>query len=79
MKKTIKYIGIYFITLIICVIALVGTAKIPKTAIEKSIKESAEYYKKVDGIERIQRNREYTYLHYYADSMLLNIIYCISL
>ena len=78
MKKVIKYIGVYLITLIICVIALVGTAKIPKTAIEKSIKESAEYYKKVDGIERIQRNREYTYLHYYADSMLLNIIYCID-
>lgn len=78
MRKAIKYIGIYFITLIICVIALVGTAKIPKTAIEQSIKESAEYYKKVDGIERIQRNREYTYLHYYADSMLLNIVYCID-
>lgn len=78
MKKAIKYIGIYFITLIICVITLVGTSKIPKTAIEKSIKESAEYYKKVDGIERIQRNREYTYLHYYADSMLLSIIYGID-
>lgn len=78
MKKIIKYICIYVITAIMCIIALVGTAKIPKSAIEQSIKESADYYKKVDGIERVIKDKEYSYLHYYADSMLLNIIYCID-
>lgn len=78
MKKIIKYIYIYVITVIICITALVETAKIPKSSIEQSIKESVEYYKRVDGIERIIKDKEYSYLHYYADSILLNIIYCID-
>ncbi len=78
MKKVLKYIAIFFCVLIVCLALLVITSKIPKSSIEENIKESAEYYKEVKGIEMIRRWREYTYIHYYADSMLLNIIYNID-
>ena len=57
---------------------LIITAKIPKQAISKNMKESVEFFKEHIGIDEIQKRREYTSLHYYADSILLNIIYCID-
>ena len=34
--------------------------------------------KNEDGIDRIKNKKLYSYIHYYADSLLLNIIYCID-
>ena len=78
MKKIVKYIVIFLITLLICIGLLVLTSKIPKSSIDNNIKESVEYYKGVRGIEKIKRWREYSWIHYYADSILLNIIYSID-
>jgi len=80
MKNTIKSI-IYYLFLFIIVIAIlmfaqVLIAKIPKQAIEQNIKESIPFFEEKKGIERIRVRREYTFLHYYADTVLLNIIYC---
>ena len=42
------------------------------------MKESVGFFKEHIGIDEIQKRREYTSIHYYADSILLNIIYCID-
>lgn len=75
MKNILKYILIYFITVIILFTALTLTTKIPKELIIDNLKESAKYYRRKDGIQRKSLAREYESLHYYADSMLLNIMY----
>jgi len=75
MKNILKYILIYIITVSILFAALILTTKIPKELIIDNLKESAEYYKEKSGIQRKSLSREYESLHYYADSMLLNIMY----
>ena len=77
-KKVLKYITLFTTVFVVCLGLLATTSKIPKSAIQNNIKESAEYYKKVNGIEYIRKWREYTYIHYYADSILLNIIYSVD-
>lgn len=77
-KAIIKQVTIFWVTLILCVLALIGTALIPKESIQNQIEESAEFYKTVKGIERIQSKREYSYVYYASDSILLNILYCID-
>lgn len=78
MKKVLKYILVFVITLIVAVGTLVSTATIPKEQITKSMQESAEYYKKFYGINKTRNHREYTYIYYYADTVVLNIMYCID-
>lgn len=73
-KNILKYILIYVIAVIILFTTLTLTTKIPKELIIDNLKESAEYYKGKAGIQRKSLNREYETLHYYADSMLLNIM-----
>lgn len=80
-KKTIsilKYICIFIVTVIILFFSLVITSMIPKNAIKENMLESTEFFKKNSGIEAVQSRREYSYLHLYADSVLLNIIYSID-
>lgn len=74
----VKYIIIFVTVLVLLLTLLVGVATIPKTLIETNIKESVEFYKKNHGIEELQKRREYTFLHLYADTVLLNIIYNID-
>lgn len=74
-KNILKYMLIYIITVITLFSALVLTTKIPKGLIIDNLRESAEYYKTKNGIQRKSLSREYETLHYYADSMLLNIMY----
>lgn len=74
-KNIVKYMLIYIGVVIILSITLILTTKIPKESIIDNLKESAEYYKEKSGIQRGNTNREYETLHYYADSMLLNIMY----
>lgn len=77
-KSIIKYIIIFIIALILLFSILVATAKIPKSWIETNLKESVDFFKKTAGVETILKRRDYTTLHLYADSVLLNIIYCID-
>ena len=74
MKKTIKYIVTFILTMLTLILILVLASSINSPNIKKHLIESAEYLDKKPGIDRIQNKREYTYLHTYADSVLLNII-----
>lgn len=77
-KATLKYILILIITVSILLTTLILTANIPKEKIENNLEESLEFYKGNLGIEEVLKRRDYTFLHYYADSILLNIIYSID-
>lgn len=77
-KIILKYILIFIIVLLIAFGLLVATAKIPKQAIMENMQESVSFFKENAGMDEIQKRREYTGLHYYADSILMNIIYCID-
>ena len=78
MKKFIKYPVIFVITVIICLLLLVITSLIPKSAIEKSIEKSSVFLKDKDEVEVLKKHKEYTYLFYYSDCDLLEIIYCLD-
>ena len=78
MKEIIKYIIIFFVTLIILFGLLVITAKIPRELISDNIKESTSEFPTSSEIDKVVIKRDYTYRHIYADAMLLNIIYCID-
>ena len=74
-KNILKYILIFILVIFVALRLLIITAKIPKQAISKNMKESVGFFKEHIGIDEIQKRREYTSIHYYADSILLNIIY----
>lgn len=83
MKKTIKYIIIFIVTVLILFLLLVVTALIPREKIEDNIRESTEtfYYdknKKILEKTEVLGEEQYEYRHIYADAMLLNIIYYID-
>lgn len=77
-KKILKYLFIFVLTLMILFTALTVSSTIPRSAIEEKLKESAEFYKTKFGIEKIKNERKYSYIHYFADTRKLNIIYCID-
>ena len=76
MKNILKYTLIYILVVIVLFGALVLTSKIPKEKIYGNLKENAEFYRDLDGIEN--RRKSYKMIHYYADSMLFNIMSCID-
>ncbi len=78
MKKILNYVLIFIFTLFILFIALAVSSKIPRSAIEENLKESTEFYKKRAGIYRIKNKHIYSYIHYFADTRKLNIIYCLD-
>lgn len=78
LKNILKYIIIYIITASALFCLLILSSKIPKSSIQKSIEKSVTFFKENEGVEEKLKRREYTTLHYYADSVLLNIIYCVD-
>lgn len=77
-NKILKYIIVYIAIVGILFSALTLSSKIPQGAIKKNIEESVEFFEKNAGVEEIIKRREYSTMHYYADTVLLNIIYCID-
>lgn len=77
-KEILKYFTIYFITVAILCSILILTSKIPKNAIKDNLKKSISFFEKNAGIDEKIKRREYTTIHYFADSVLLNIIYSID-
>lgn len=77
-KNTLKYAFVFSIGVTILFLLLVITAKIPREAIYENLKESAEYYRDLPGIRRRSLVKENETVHYYADSILLNIMYYIN-
>ena len=78
MKKILKYICIYFLTLLILFSLLILSSKIPRKLIYNNLKSSANYYRGVPGIKKYGLDKGYKELHYAADSKLLNIMYYID-
>ena len=78
LKNILKYIIIYILTVSILASLLSLSSKIPKSVIQKNIKESVTFFKENAGVEEKLKRREYTTIFYYPDSILLNIIYCID-
>lgn len=77
-KKIVQYILVFILILLILLTLLTLTAMIPREKIINNLQESAKYLETKSGIEKIQNKRDYTYLHTYADSVILNIIYYID-
>ena len=76
MKKILKYIIIFFIVLALLFSILVITAKIPRELIEENIKESTDIFWKFSAEDN--SDTPYNIKHYYADAMILYIIYYID-
>lgn len=75
MKSFFKYFIIFVCFVLILFIGFVLVTSIPKKYIEVNMRQSAEFYKKKNGMHYLIQDREYSRAHYYADSMILNIIY----
>lgn len=78
LKSILKYLNIYIITVSLLFSLLTISSKIPRNSIQKNIEESVTFFEKNPGVDEKLKRREYTTIHYYADSILLNIIYCID-
>ena len=83
MKKAIKYITIFIVTVFILFLLLVITALIPREKIENNIRESTEAFYNDKDRKTLEKTevlgeKQYEYRHIYADAMLLNIIYNID-
>lgn len=72
MKSIFKYVLTYIFVVLVLFGTLVLTSRIPRDKIYNNLKENAEYYRDLDGIEN--RRKNYKMIHYYADSMLFNIM-----
>ena len=78
MKKKGRVIITGLITAGICILLLFLTGMIPKTAIEESIRESADYFYQEELFPYLAENQFNTRQDNYADSILVNIIYHID-
>lgn len=83
MKNTIKKISKYSVILLTSIIMLsslmlLTIATIPREKVEKNIIESIPEIKSETEFKRIKPTRYNTYLHVYADEMILNMIYCMD-
>lgn len=76
MKKILTY-SIWFCgVLLLCILFLIITTKIPKKLVNENIKKSTSCFRTKKEIEKVVRTKPYTFLHPYADAMILNIICC---
>lgn len=79
LKEITKYILIFVILVLMLTTILTLVAKIPRKYLEENLTEATNYFEEHDEeITRIKRKKEYTWLHPYADEIILNIIYCLD-
>ena len=78
-KSIMKYI-ITFIGLIAVLLSLfaVTVRFIPREKIAENIEESIQYIESNTEVIEVKPTRKYSYLHVYADEILLNMIYCMD-
>ena len=78
-KNTIKYIVVYISIIVVLLGIYTATVKfIPKEKLLANIKESLPYLESNTEVIEVKPTREYSYLHVYADEILLNMIYCMD-
>ena len=79
LKNVGKYVCIYILLVAILFgIMLLTIVTIPREKIEDNIKESIPDLRSSTEVKRIKPERYDTYLHVYADEILLNMIYCMD-
>ena len=78
MKTVLNYLLIFICTVFILFFSFVLSIKIPHSAIEENMQESVEFYKTRAGIYRRDGNHLSAYIHYFADTRKLNILYCMD-
>ena len=74
-KRLIKYYAIFFLTEVLLLIAMIGVAKIPKSAIRSRMIETAEYLSTKPATHFAVSGIRSSSIDWYADSLLLNIAY----
>ncbi len=74
-RKVLKYILIFFITLGVMLGLLVIVAKIPQDNLKENVRESAEYYCDTGMFTRLLDGVNGSAVDHYADSILVNIAY----
>lgn len=74
-KRLIKYSAIFFLTVVLLLIALIGVAKIPKNAIRSNMIETAEYLSTKPATHFAVSGIRSSSIDWYADSLLLNIAF----
>ena len=74
-KRLIKYSAIFFLTVVLLLIVLIGVAKIPKNAIRSNMIETAEYLSTKTATHFAVNGIRSSSIDWYADSLLLNIAY----
>ena len=78
-KNILKYPIIFILIVILLLSIFIITVKfISKEKIEENIKSSMQYLESKTEIKEIKPRRDYSYLHVYADEILLNMIYCMD-
>ena len=78
-KIFLKYSGtlIIIVAILLCIM-LMEIKLIPRDKIEKNIKSSISVLQSNSEVKAIKKDEENTFLHVYADEILLNIIYCMN-
>lgn len=74
-KSLIKYILIYLATIFLLFVLLILVAKIPKYRINDNMQKATYFYETKAGIQMKDFNKKYSFIHYFADTVVLNIIY----
>ena len=67
-KQLVKYVITFLMIVFTLILLLAMVAKIPRKYVEKNLKEATTYFKENDReVTRVNRKRQYSYLHPYAD------------
>lgn len=78
-KNILKYTALLLIVVCLLTLLLTLVAKIPTKYVEKNLKQATDFFEEnTSEVKRIKAKREYTYLHPFADQVILNIIYCLD-
>ena len=74
-RTVIKYCTAFVLAVLILTALLIGTAKIPHSAIQKNMLKSGEYFNSKEQVEYLTKGVLASQLHYSADATWCSIAY----
>ncbi len=77
-NEGLRYLLFFSVTAVVCLLLEVLVAMIPQTVIQKNMEKSALFYYERQSREFLIRDIDSTILDYYADTILLNVVYGID-